>query len=257
MSTVRSTLTRSWPARAMTAGMFAGMVGASAMAFPAAASAAPVGTSLAACAESGLAAHLVAEGDTWFGIAERARISIRSLVETNEASRDRIIHPGDVVCLPPGATPSSSCSPSNAPTYTVTSGDTWWTSRHGQVSRCRSCSQRTAPLANAPSILATRSACRLGHRCRRLAPRQEQRRPGRRRPGQRRRPLGRRGSRRSRCVDRAGSATTGVTPVVAGAATKAPTSSPRPAATCTPSPTGSSPVGHGTSPAFAREMHGG
>jgi murein DD-endopeptidase MepM/ murein hydrolase activator NlpD len=126
MSTVRSTLTRSWPARAMTAGMFAGMVGASAMAFPAAATAAPVGTSLAACAESGLAAHLVAEGDTWFGIAERARVSVRSLVVTNEASRDRVIHPGDVVCLPPGATPSSSCSPSNAPTYTVTSGDTWW-----------------------------------------------------------------------------------------------------------------------------------
>jgi murein DD-endopeptidase MepM/ murein hydrolase activator NlpD len=127
MSTVRSALTRSaltraWPARVV----FAAIVGASATAIPAVATAAPVGQTTSTCADSGLAAHLVAEGDTWFGIAEGARVSVRSLVETNEASQDQVIHPGDVVCLPPGATPSSSCSPSNAPTYTVTSGDTWW-----------------------------------------------------------------------------------------------------------------------------------
>ncbi len=106
--------------------MFAGMIAASAMAAPAVATATPVGQSTSTCAASGLASHLVAEGDTWFGIAEGAKVSIRSLLGTNDASQDQIIHPGDVVCLPPGATPSSSCTPSNAPTYTVESGDTWW-----------------------------------------------------------------------------------------------------------------------------------
>jgi murein DD-endopeptidase MepM/ murein hydrolase activator NlpD len=116
MSTVR------WPIRVV----FAGMVAASAMVIPAAATAAPVGQATSTCADSGLAAHLVAEGDTWFGIAEGAEVSVRSLLVANDASQDQVIHPGDVVCLPPGATTSSSCSPSNAPTYTVESGDTWW-----------------------------------------------------------------------------------------------------------------------------------
>jgi len=37
-----------------------------------------------------------------------------------------LLHPGDVVCLPAGAETASGCSVSNAPTHTVTSGDTWW-----------------------------------------------------------------------------------------------------------------------------------
>jgi murein DD-endopeptidase MepM/ murein hydrolase activator NlpD len=105
--------------------LFAGILAASAMVIPAAASATPVGQTTSTCREAGLAAHLVAEGDTWFGIAEGTQVSIRSLLEINGATRDKVIHPGDVVCLPPGAS-SSSCSPSNAPIHTVVSGDTWW-----------------------------------------------------------------------------------------------------------------------------------
>ena len=91
---------------------------------PTAASA--VGSTTSTCDASGLASHLVGNGDTWFAIAQGAQVSMRSLLETNDASADDVIHPGDVVCLPAGATPSSSCSPSNAPTYTVAAGDTWW-----------------------------------------------------------------------------------------------------------------------------------
>jgi murein DD-endopeptidase MepM/ murein hydrolase activator NlpD len=78
------------------------------------------------CDATGRQSHLVAAGDTWFGIASGARVSIRSLLEANEAAIDEVIHPGDVVCLPAGATPSSDCPVANAPTYTVESGDTWW-----------------------------------------------------------------------------------------------------------------------------------
>ena len=88
--------------------------------------AAPVGKSASTCDAQGLGSHLVASGDTWFGIAEQSQVSMRSLISVNSASEDHVLHPGDVVCLPGGATVSSSCSPSNVPTYAVESGDTWW-----------------------------------------------------------------------------------------------------------------------------------
>jgi murein DD-endopeptidase MepM/ murein hydrolase activator NlpD len=78
------------------------------------------------CSSSGLATHLVVEGDTWFDIARRAEVSMRSLFDVNDASADVTLHPGDEVCLPAGAVRATSCTPSNAPTYTVRSGDTWW-----------------------------------------------------------------------------------------------------------------------------------
>lgn len=78
------------------------------------------------CTSPGAATHLVADGDTWFEIAVGAEVSLRALVDANDASADTTIHPGDVLCLPSGATTRSSCSPSNAPTHTVSSGDTWW-----------------------------------------------------------------------------------------------------------------------------------
>jgi murein DD-endopeptidase MepM/ murein hydrolase activator NlpD len=77
------------------------------------------------CSTSGLATHLVGDGDTWFDIAQDAEVSMRSLFEVNDASADVVLHPGDVVCLPAAAV-TSSCSPSNAPTHTVERGDTWW-----------------------------------------------------------------------------------------------------------------------------------
>lgn len=111
---------------ATTSLMTAALLGATTLAVPMTAAAAPIGQTTSTCAASGLAGHLVADGDTWSGIAQGAKVSMRSLFETNDASVDHVLHPGDVVCLPPGATPSSSCSPSNAPTYAVESGDTWW-----------------------------------------------------------------------------------------------------------------------------------
>lgn len=77
------------------------------------------------CSAAGLASYAVGAGDTWFGIARSAEVSMAALLEVNEASADTTIHPGDVVCLPAGAVTKSSCTPSNAPTYTVASGDSW------------------------------------------------------------------------------------------------------------------------------------
>ena len=90
------------------------------------ATAAPVGQSTSTCDGQGLASHLVADGDTWFGIADKSQVSPRSLLAVNDATVDHMLHPGDVVCLPSGAKPSSSCSPSNAPTHAIEAGDTWW-----------------------------------------------------------------------------------------------------------------------------------
>ena len=98
----------------------------SVVATPTFVSAGPVGRTTATCDATGLASHLVGDGDTWFEIAQDAQVSMRSVLEVNDATVDQVIHPGDVVCLPSGATPWSSCSPSNAPTYAVESGDTWW-----------------------------------------------------------------------------------------------------------------------------------
>ena len=77
------------------------------------------------CSASGLASWKVGSGDTWFGIAQGAEVPMPALLEANEASIDTTLHPGDVVCLPSGAVTASSCTPSNAPTYTVVGGDSW------------------------------------------------------------------------------------------------------------------------------------
>jgi murein DD-endopeptidase MepM/ murein hydrolase activator NlpD len=103
-----------------------GVVVSSLVGASSAASAAPIGQSTSSCDARGVASHLVAAGDTWFGIAEQSKVSVRSLVAANDVTVDYVLHPGDMVCLPAGATPSSRCSPSNAPTYAVVSGDTWW-----------------------------------------------------------------------------------------------------------------------------------
>ncbi|HSM66353.1 MAG TPA: LysM peptidoglycan-binding domain-containing protein [Ilumatobacteraceae bacterium] len=78
------------------------------------------------CTTAGRATHLVDDGDTWFGIARDAEVSMRSLFSANDASADVVLHPGDVVCLPTDAVTRSACSPSNAPVHTVEHGDTWW-----------------------------------------------------------------------------------------------------------------------------------
>ena len=106
--------------------VLASAAGASGIAVASSVSAAPTGQSTSTCSASGLASHLVADGDSWSVIARAAQVSLRSLFEVNDASAERALYPGDVVCLPAGATLSSSCSPSNASTYAVEPGDTWW-----------------------------------------------------------------------------------------------------------------------------------
>ncbi len=114
------------PARPRTIAVVALAAAALVTTNPTSATAAPSSQTTSTCSGSGRASHLVVDGDTWFGIARDAHVGVRSLVEANDVAADHVLHPGDVVCLPVGATPSSSCSPSNAPTYTVESGDTWW-----------------------------------------------------------------------------------------------------------------------------------
>jgi murein DD-endopeptidase MepM/ murein hydrolase activator NlpD len=68
----------------------------------------------------------VVQGDTWFDIARAAEVSMRSVLDANDADEDTVLRPGDDVCLPPGAAITSACHPANAPTHTVERGDTWW-----------------------------------------------------------------------------------------------------------------------------------
>lgn len=68
--------------------------------------------------------HVVRAGDTWFDIARSAGISMRALLDANTAGEDQVIHPGDELCLPDGASPLSSGGTSA--TYTVASGDGWF-----------------------------------------------------------------------------------------------------------------------------------
>lgn len=63
----------------------------------------------------------VRSGDSWYGIAARIEVSVRSLTDANGATLDAMLTPGDRLCLPSGADPSRACSNS----YTVRSGDSW------------------------------------------------------------------------------------------------------------------------------------
>jgi LysM repeat protein len=111
----------------------------------------PAGTAMArttprSCADPALSVHTVVPNDTWFGIARRAEVRMTTLAEANGAEITDVIHPGDVLCLPAGATPippsapSAPSTPSNptapapvapgtcpaARTYTVAPGDGWF-----------------------------------------------------------------------------------------------------------------------------------
>ncbi len=63
----------------------------------------------------------VRPGDSWYGIANRVDVSVRSLVDANDTSISAALTPGDRVCLPAGADVRGVCSNS----YTVRSGDSW------------------------------------------------------------------------------------------------------------------------------------
>jgi len=49
--------------------------------------------------------YTVAGGDSWFGIATSAGVSLQQLLQANGATADRLLHPGNSLCLPAGAKP--------------------------------------------------------------------------------------------------------------------------------------------------------
>ena len=91
--------------------------------------AAQVGAAPRTCS-SGASTHEVVRGDTWFDIAADADASMRALLEANGADLDDPILPGDELCLPAGATPTTSgggsaCTDAVA-RYSVETGDSWF-----------------------------------------------------------------------------------------------------------------------------------
>lgn len=85
------------------------------------------------------ATHEVRRGDTWFGIAGAAGVPMRSLLDANTAGPDDVIHPGDVLCLPAGASLAAAAGGADGTsggaggrcgtgpgTYAVVSGDSWY-----------------------------------------------------------------------------------------------------------------------------------
>ena len=82
-------------------------------------SASPVSAAGFSC--SGAASYEVRSGDGWFAIAERAEVSVRSLLDANGASADDALHPGDRLCLPGGTNLTALCQSAT----TVRAGEGW------------------------------------------------------------------------------------------------------------------------------------
>lgn len=84
---------------------------------------------------SGVSSYTIGRGDSWSAIAERADVSVRSLLQQNSASSGDLIVPGQVIALPAGATQPSSAPTSwveldSAPTQGPCGyGDTWGEAR--------------------------------------------------------------------------------------------------------------------------------
>lgn len=68
--------------------------------------ASPAPAAQAACASK----HVVVRGDSWFGISRAVGVSLNGLLEANAATATTVIRPGAEVCLPAGATPTTSGS---------------------------------------------------------------------------------------------------------------------------------------------------
>ncbi|HNJ97044.1 MAG TPA: peptidoglycan DD-metalloendopeptidase family protein [Ilumatobacteraceae bacterium] len=54
------------------------------------------------------ASYVVVSGDSWSRIASRAGVTMTALLQANNATTAKVIHPGDVLCLPAGATNTTS-----------------------------------------------------------------------------------------------------------------------------------------------------
>lgn len=53
------------------------------------------------------ASYVVVSGDSWSRIASRAGVTMTAVLQANNATTARVIHPGDLLCLPAGATNTS------------------------------------------------------------------------------------------------------------------------------------------------------
>lgn len=80
-------------------------------------------TGRSTCSRADLATYRVGAGDSWYGIATRVGVSAGRLLVVNDASADDVLLVGDLVCLPSGATPVTSCP---SATYTVDRDDSWY-----------------------------------------------------------------------------------------------------------------------------------
>jgi murein DD-endopeptidase MepM/ murein hydrolase activator NlpD len=56
------------------------------------------------------ASYAVVAGDSWFGIAQRAGVTLRALLDVNDASSSSLLMPGDSIVLPAGARRPSAVS---------------------------------------------------------------------------------------------------------------------------------------------------
>lgn len=66
--------------------------------------------------------YKVVRGDSWYAIASRLKVNVLALLGANQATVATVIHPGDVLCLPAGAsttTPATTSATTTAPTTTA------------------------------------------------------------------------------------------------------------------------------------------
>jgi LysM repeat protein len=96
----------------------------------------PGGADLAAACDR---PYTVRDGDSWYGIATSSGVATAALLGANGADDRRPLYPGEVVCLPSGASGTSAATTSSTGTgssggassgpggsYTVRSGDSWF-----------------------------------------------------------------------------------------------------------------------------------
>ena len=85
----------------------------------------PDGATLTALCES---ATTVRDGEGWMALAQRADVSMSSVLEVNGADASQVLHPGESVCLPAGAAAGSSSSQADSVggDYTIARGDSWY-----------------------------------------------------------------------------------------------------------------------------------
>ncbi|MET0663131.1 MAG: LysM peptidoglycan-binding domain-containing protein [Ilumatobacteraceae bacterium] len=80
-----------------------------------------------ACATAGAPTYTVVAGDSWFSVATASAITTAALLKANAATASAVLHPGDVLCLPNGATsPAPTSQGGCAAKHLVVRGDSWF-----------------------------------------------------------------------------------------------------------------------------------